>query len=65
MNTAPKNICVRIRNSEKKMVKNHLVYDELFLSSHDQIIKEIIDDAVKEFGDDPEKITVTCKLEIE
>lgn len=65
MNSAPKTIKITIKNSEKKLVKDHLIYDPLELSTNDPIIKNLLDDAVTEYGDDPEKISITCKLEVQ
>lgn len=65
MNTAPKTIVIRISNSEKKLVKDHLIYEDVNLCTSDQLIRELLNETVKEFGDDPEKITITCKLVVQ
>ena len=65
MNTAPKTISIRIRNSEKKLTKDHLIYEPTELNTDDPIIKTLLNDAVSEFGDDPEKISIICKLEVQ
>lgn len=63
--TTPKTISIRIKNAEKRFVKDHLIYEDVQLCTCDPIIKDLLDDSVKEFGDDPEKITITCKLEVQ
>ncbi len=60
-----KTVSIRISNAEKRMTKTELVYDEIFLSTHDPIIKSLLDTTVREFGEDPEKITITCKLVVQ
>jgi hypothetical protein len=60
-----KTVSIRISNEEKRMSKAHLIYDSFELSRNDEIIKPLLDEAVKEFGEDPEKIVLTCKLVIQ
>ena len=60
-----KTVSIRISNSEKRMVKQDLVYDKLELSRYDPIIKNLLDNSVEEFGEDPEKINITVKMVIQ
>ncbi len=65
MDSTPKTIKIHIKNSEKKLTHDHLVYQRIELDKDDPIIKNLLDECVKEFGEDPEKISVTCTLVVQ
>jgi len=65
VNTSPKTIKIHIKNADKKLTKDHLIYDTVQLDKDDDIIRQLLDDCVKEFGDDPEKISITCTMVVQ
>lgn len=59
-------LSVIVRNEEKRMTKKSLIYDECYVSVEDEVIKNAIDQAVKEFGDQEDlKIRVKINLEVQ
>lgn len=56
---------VKVVNSESRLSKNSLIYDkEVRLSQDDPTLKELVDQALKEFAQSgkPEEILVTTKM---
>jgi hypothetical protein len=41
-----------------------LIYDVYAVHEEDPIIKDLMDQAVKEFGSDPEKVSVKITMEV-
>lgn len=58
-------VTITVKNPEKKLTKNHLIYEEFKACEHDPIISELIRETVKEFSDEVEKIQVKILLEVE
>jgi len=50
-------IRVRIKNDSRSATYKDMIYDKGLLDLLDAITKPIIDDSVKAFGDEPEKIS--------
>lgn len=46
-----KEVTITCKNEDKKLVLDHLIYEEFVSSFDDQILSALIDAAVKEFGD--------------
>ena len=60
-------ITVAVKNDEKSLKTNHLVYDEFQASQDDPLIQRLIQETSQHFLKDAEEITdikVTIKLEI-
>lgn len=56
---------VRIKNDESKLTKKFLIYDtDIVLSTEDPKLKNIVDEALKEFDKSgiPEDITITIRM---
>ncbi len=60
----PCTISVRIKDSEKSLKKDYLIYEQVIVDQEDPIIKECIEELLKEFNAEPDNIYVTIKLEI-
>ena len=60
----PFELNVTVKNSEKRMTKKHFIYEKCEVSEEDPIIKGAIQDAVKEFGEEPDDIRVKITLEV-
>jgi len=57
-------ISIIVKNEEKRQTTKHLVYDLYTVHEEDVLIKELMDQAVKEFGAEPDGITVKITLEV-
>lgn len=60
----PSEITITVKNEEKKLVTNHLVYEIFTASENDPIVRQLIDDTVKQFKDDVDSVRVRINLEI-
>ena len=59
-------IIITVRNDEKRQTTKHLVYEPYTVDQKDPIIKELMDQAVKEFGPDvPDKVQIKVTMEVE
>lgn len=58
-------LTVIIRNDEKKQTTKHLIYEDYQVRYDDPIIASCIQDAVKQFGQEPDDIKVKIALEIQ
>lgn len=57
-------LSVHLKNEEKKQVHKHLVYDTFTCSIDDDVIKNIVDTAVKEFNDEVDDIQIKIKMTV-
>lgn len=57
-------VVVTVKNEEKKLVTDHLVYDKFVAHHEDATVKSLVDDTVKQFKDEVESINVRINLEI-
>lgn len=57
-------IKIQVRDDNKKLVKKFLDYNEQFdMSTNNMLLKEMVEETVKEFGEgDIEDPTITCKM---
>lgn len=60
----PCTITVRIKDDEKSLKKDYLIYEQVIVDQDDPIIKECIEELLKEFNSEPDDVYVTIKLEI-
>ncbi len=60
----PCTISVRIKDDEKSLKKDYLIYDPVSVDQDDPIIKECVEELLKEFNAEPSDIFVNIKLEI-
>lgn len=56
-------VTITVKNSEKKLVTNHLIYDNFTVSDTDPLIHDLVKETVKQFNDDVEKTQVRIVLE--
>lgn len=61
----PSEISITVKNEEKRQTTKHLIYELYTVHEEDEIIKGLMDNAVKEFTGTPEKVTVKIKLEVQ
>ena len=57
-------VSVRIKNDEKVLKKDFLIYEAFVASDEDPIVRNCIEEVLKEFGDEPDDISVTIKIEV-
>ena len=60
-------ITITVKDDEKTLRTKHLIYDPVTVSSVDPIIKNCIDETIKNFNADPNsdlKVTVSIKLDV-
>ena len=57
-------ISVIIKNEEKRQVTKHLVYDAYQVNESDEILKGLMDQAVKEFNAEVESIKIKISMEV-
>jgi len=58
-------LTVIVKDDEKTLRKKHLIYEDYYVHDQDPIIKDAIDQTVKDFQATPEKISVKITLEIQ
>lgn len=58
-------ITVSIKDEEKTLKKKFLIYEPFMVSENDTTIKSCIEDTVKDFSSDPDKIKVRINMLIE
>lgn len=58
-------IIITVKNEEKRQTTKHLIYDVYAVHEEDPIIKDLMDQAVKEFADKPDKIMVKITMEVQ
>ncbi len=58
-------VSVIVKNEEKRLTKKFPIYDTYSVHEDDPIIKECIESTVKEFGDDPEDISVKITMVVQ
>ncbi len=57
-------LTVRIKDSEKSLKKDFLLYEQFTVDQDDTIIKGCIEETLAEFNGEPDDVFVTIKLEI-
>jgi len=57
-------ITVVVKNEEKRQTTKHLVYDIYTVHEEDPIIKGFIDQALKQFNDEPDDIRIKISMEV-
>jgi hypothetical protein len=61
----PSEISITVKNEEKRQTTKHLIYDVYAVHEEDPLIKDLMDKAVKEFNETPDKVTVKITLEVQ
>lgn len=59
-----KEVSVTLKDCEKRIKHDFLIYDELVIASDNKIIQECIAEAKKNFQGEPESIKVRVSLEV-
>lgn len=57
-------ISIIVKNEEKRQTTKHLIYEVYAMHEEDPIIKDLMDQAVKEFNATPDKVTVKITMEV-
>lgn len=57
-------LSITVKNEEKRQTTKHLIYDLYTVDEHDPIIKEHMDEAVKEFNATPDSVKVKITMEV-
>jgi|TARA_R110000868_G_scaffold11599_2_gene56679 hypothetical protein len=60
----PSEISITVKNDEKRQTTKHLIYDVYAVHEEDPLIKDLMDRAVKEFNDTPDKVSVKITMEV-
>lgn len=61
----PSELTVIIKDSEKTLRKKFLAYDKYYVDRDDPYIKDCIEDTIKDFQAEPEKISLKINMLIE
>lgn len=57
-------ISITVKNEEKRQTTKHLIYEIYAVHEEDAILKDLMDQAVKEFGATPDKVQVKIIMEV-
>lgn len=57
-------VTVTVKNEEKSLKTKYLIYEDLCVNQDDPIIKNCVEQAVKNFSDEHDKIGVRINLEV-
>jgi hypothetical protein len=60
----PSEISITVKNDEKRQTTKHLIYDVYAVHEEDPLIKDLMDKAVKEFNETPDKVSVKITMEV-
>jgi len=60
----PCEVKVTMKDSEKKLVNNFLIYESFIPNQDDPTIKKILEETRELFQGEPERVNVSIKLEI-
>ena len=60
----PSELSVTVKNEEKRQTTNHLIYENYTVNEEDPIVKELIDQAVKEFNASVDAIRIKISMEV-
>lgn len=60
----PSELSVTVKNEEKKQTTKHLIYENYSVHEEDPIVKELIDQAVKEFNSSVDAIKIKISMEV-
>lgn len=58
-------VTITVKNEEKKLTTNHLIYDPIYASDEDPILRELIKDTIKQFADEVEKVQLKIVIEVQ
>jgi len=61
----PSELTVIVKNSEKTQRIKHLIYDKYEASADNEVIKQLVHDAVSQFKDEVDSIKVRINLEVQ
>ena len=57
-------LAITVRNDDRSMTQKHLLYDTPITVSHeDEVLKQLVEDARRLFGDSPEDILLKIKFQ--
>lgn len=60
----PSELSITVKNEEKRQTTNHLIYENYTVNEEDPIVKELIDQAVKEFNASVDAIRIKISMEV-
>ncbi len=55
---------VIVKNDERSMTYKHNLYDDYTVSQDDPLIKRLIDDALKHFGEQPDDVQIKISMTV-
>lgn len=58
-------IAVIVKNDDKTLTSRFLEYEPFQLKNDDPVLKNYIDEALKNFGDSPESVRIRINMEIQ
>lgn len=58
-------ISITIKNDEKRLNKKFMFYEEYTVSEEDPVIKDCIEQTLKEFNETPDSVKVCIIMEIQ
>lgn len=61
----PAEVTITVKNSEKKLTTNHLIYDSFCASDSDPILKDLVKSTVTQFSDEVESVNIKITLKVE
>lgn len=57
-------LTVYVKNEEKKLTKDHLIYETFSVADDDPVIVECKNKAIAEFQDIPDKVRIKITMEL-
>jgi len=60
----PSELSITVKNEEKRQTTKHLIYDVYTVHEEDETIKELIDQAIKEFNAEVDKVQVKITMDM-
>lgn len=57
-------VTVTVKNDEKTLKTEHLIYDEFMATETDPILRDLIDTTVKEFNSDVDSVKLRINIEV-
>lgn len=57
-------LTVIVKNDERSMRYKHNLYDDYAVSEDDPLIKKLVDDALKHFGEQPDDVQIRIAMQM-
>lgn len=61
----PAEVTISVKNDEKRQSHKHLIYDKFTCDIEDAILKELVDNATKQFNDEVDDIKIKITMQVQ